>query len=576
MTSTTDKSSVGLGRTSPVIAWCLGAIALIAAVSVATYWPTLNHAFLNWDDDRNFLANPHYRGVSTEQWTWAWQTYHVGVWQPLAWMLLGAEHALAGVDDMGSPRPRVYHAFSIGLHAANAVMLFVVALLLVRQALPRVWHSAPGGIIFGALAAALLYAVHPLRVEAAAWISCQPYLPAGLFFLAGLALHVWLHSGARSRGVRVAGWLGTLACYAMAVGFKAAAISLPTVLLIADVYPLRRLGGSAGWLGRGPRRAVLEKLPFVALAAVVAVQASAAKDFNQSRLPMDAVDYGRATAQAAWGLVFYLWKTVAPAGLIPFVRLPDDLGLTTPRFAAAALGVALVSLGTIAFARRIPALAACWWAYVIILVPNLGLVQISQQLVTDRYSYIASTPLMVLLAGGIARYWTWREGSAGRVRIALLCGVAVAILVRLTIPQAMIWHDSISLWQANVARDPDGAVGHCQLGHAYASAAKLDKARRHLARATELRGDFAFAHSNLGTVLIFQGEFDAAIVALKRALAAPESLPAAEMGKVHANLALAYAASGNRPLAQQHLTTAQRLGCPPELVLRVMDMIIEE
>lgn len=591
MSGATDKSrpvakqptepgtGVGAGPgTGAAGGWIAAGLSAVVLLSVGVFWPTLDHAFLNWDDDRNFVSNPDYRGLSGEHLRWAWQTYHVGVWQPLAWMLLGLEHTLGGVDENGAPAPRVYHAFSIGLHALNAAMVFAVALLILRRAMPRLWHESQGNAVFGAWVAAAFFAVHPLRVEAVAWISCQPYLPAVFFYLLAVAIHVSLHGGAegRSSAVLAAGWLATLACYAAAVGFKAVAISLPLVLLILDAYPLRRIGGRAGWRTGSAMIAALEKLPFLALAALVAVRAARAKDFSESRLPLDAVDYGRAAAQAAWGLVHYLWKTLAPLDLIAYVRLPDDLGLATPRFALAAASVVVVSLSTLVLARRIPALTAAWWAYVAILLPNLGLVQISQQLATDRYAYLASVPLMALLAGGLARYWRWRATAAARARAALVALAGLVMLVWLTLPQSRIWRDSVALWRANVAVDPGGAVGHCQLGHACAMEGQAAPARRHFEKAVALRDDFAFAHANLGGILISQGEFDAAIMALNRAIQSPHGLPAGELMTVHANLAIAHAAVGNAPLARQHLTQAQRLGCPPEQTLRIMEFILAE
>src|SRR5262249_42631508 len=233
------------------------AIPLVLLV-VAAFLPVLGNDFVNWDDQVNFLGNPDFRGLGWPQVRWAWTTFLLGVYQPLAWLLLEAQYVVGGPD------PRGYHLVSLLLHAANAVALYALTAALLARCRPHIFLHGPWARALGAGLAPALFAVHPLRVEAVAWASCQPYLPCALFSM--LAVLAYLRAVDEGPSPRW-GWLAaSLALAAAAMLSKAVALSLPAVLVILDVYPLRRLGGGPGrWLGPSARKVWLEKLPFFAL-----------------------------------------------------------------------------------------------------------------------------------------------------------------------------------------------------------------------------------------------------------------------------------------------------------------------
>ena len=216
--------------------WIVVALAVVAATA---FLPALNNGFLAFDDDENFLDNASFRGLGPSQIRWAWTTFLLGVYQPLAWMLLELEYVLAGLN------PRGYHLVSIGLHAAVAVALFALIVAILRRC---GWpaNQAPGREIHLQLAAALaaaLFAVHPLRVEVVAWASCQPYLPCALFSILTILAYLRTHDEpADADGGRRRAWMMvTLALFTAALLSKAVAVTLPLVLLAIDVYPLCRL-----------------------------------------------------------------------------------------------------------------------------------------------------------------------------------------------------------------------------------------------------------------------------------------------------------------------------------------------
>ena len=171
----------------PSLRWWI--VIALAAVAAAAFVPALNNGFIAFDDDENFIDNAWFRGLGWSQIRWAWTTFLLGVYQPLAWMILELEYLLGGLN------PRGYHLASIGMHAAVAVALFVLIVAILRRCGWPAIQDAPREIhlqLAAALAAAL-FAVHPLRVEVVAWASCQPYLPCALFSILTILAHLRAH-----------------------------------------------------------------------------------------------------------------------------------------------------------------------------------------------------------------------------------------------------------------------------------------------------------------------------------------------------------------------------------------------
>ena len=208
---------------------------------LAAFAPVLGNDFVNWDDEVNFLKNPHYRGLGWPQVRWAFSTFLLGVYQPVAWLLLGAQSVVWGLA------PRGYHLTSLVLHAANAVALVRPGLgpagpLPARGVPPGpVGAGGGGGVGDGAVRGA------PAAGRGGG-LGVVPAVPA-LRLFAMLAVLAYLRAAAG--GPPRWGWLaGSFGLFVAAMLSKAAAVSLPAVLVILDVYPLRRLGGGPGrWFG---------------------------------------------------------------------------------------------------------------------------------------------------------------------------------------------------------------------------------------------------------------------------------------------------------------------------------------
>ncbi len=495
-------------------------VALVAFVAFAL---VLENGFVDWDDQDNFLSNADYRGFGPDQLRWAWTTMRLGVYQPTAWMLLELEYLASGLD------PRGYHLASLVLHAANAVVLFGLTVVLLGRcrAGDRGTRLAMAGL------ATALFAAHPLRAEVVAWASCQPYLPCALFAMLSVLAYLRAHEPGRpSRSGRA--WLiGSFLLMAAAMLSKAAALTMPAVLVILDVYPLRRLGDGPGrWWGRTARRAWAEKVPFVALCPLVLGAALLSKHEDANLVPVGEAGLLARLSQACYAACFYPIKTLCPFDLNPYRMRPRPLAWSEPRFVLAIVAVVALGAALYRLRARHPAWLATWAAYLVLLLPTSGLVTFGGQLVADRYSYLATIPGFILGAAGLCRLAEGgaRSRAVGRRVVAL--GVAAgAGLIALSWDQSRAWHDSVTLWEFSVAHGAgDVADLHNNLGSVLAAVGELDGAVAALDRALRLRPDYPEAHLNRGRALVRIGRLDEAAAEFAEALRLRPELVEARRG----------------------------------------------
>src|SRR3989441_64417 len=268
-----SNASVALASAQEWVRWLVPL--LVVLCTLAAFLPTLQNHFVNWDDDKNFLDNHHYRGLTWQQLSWMWTT-HLGHYIPLTWMTLGMDYLLWGMNPVG------YHLTSLLLHATSAVVFFFLARRFLTLALPRA--SGRGhALTVSAGFAALVFAIHPLRVESVAWVTERRDVLSGLFFL--LTILVYLRSCERPELGRWRYGL-SVALFGCALLSKSMAVSLPVVLLILEVYPLRRLGGSLGWASASARRGYVGENPFLPPAPGASAPAFLAASFIPALVPL--------------------------------------------------------------------------------------------------------------------------------------------------------------------------------------------------------------------------------------------------------------------------------------------------
>ncbi len=348
--------------------------------------------------------------------------------------------------------------------------------------------------------------------------------------------------------------------FALALLSKGLAMVLPAVLLVLDLWPLRRARD-----GRGIARLVAEKAPFLALAGMAARLAMwGQRALPEAMLTWEAHTLSERLLQACYGVCFYPLKTLAPFELSALYELPDTLSASAPRFAFAIVGALLLASSVLVLWRRAPWWSATFAAFALAIAPVLGLSQAGPQLVADRYSVLACMPFALLAGGGLLRAWT--AGGALRSASQALAAAAFVVLCVLTRAQTSHWKDDASLWRHANAVRPEDALIHGQLagveselglqaGDAATRRAHFERAAAHYERELQLDSTpIANDLLNYGSTLLRLERAVQAEVWLRRAV---QARPQHALG--HANLGAALAAQGRSAEAAAELRTAVEL-----------------
>jgi len=508
----------------------------IAAITFAVFAPALQYGFILWDDDRNLLTNPSYRGLGWAQLRWAFTSAVMGHWIPVTWLTFGLDYALWGMKAFG------YHLTSVLLHAANAALFYLLGRRLLRLGLTA---AAPRAITLGAIVAALFFAVHPLRVESVVWVTERRDVLSALFYL--LTVLAYVKACAADGPPRRRWFLASIGAYALGLLSKSLIMSLPLVLLVLDVYPLRRARGN--W-----RRVLLEKLPYLGLAVAAAVVSVLVVIAKVGLTSASAYPPPARAAMALYSLVFYVWKTLLPLELSPMYELPARVGLTSPRFLAAALVAVGVSVVLVLARRPWPAALAAWLVYGLTLAPVSGIVHNGPQLVADRYSYLSCLGLALLVGAGVAS-----AVSSAAITRPLRATVAIAGLgglvglTVLTFEQLPVWRDTEEVWRRSLEVDPECAFCHGQWGALLGNRGELGAAIAHFERVVALRPDTVGPRGNLGLALLKAGRPADAAVQFERMLAQEPN-----DAETRTRLGLALARQGKLAEASGELERASR------------------
>ncbi len=516
---------------------------LIALITLLTFFPALQNGFVDWDDNRNFVNNPHYRGLGWTELRWMFTTLHMGHYQPLSWMTFGLDYLLWGMNPFG------YHLSNLFLHAANAVLFYFVAFRLLSLALSSPAMPKEPGLRVAAGFAALIFAIHPLRVESVAWVTERRDVLSGLFILWTILCYLRAATCPSTDSSRGRWMAGAVIVYCLSLLAKASGVTLPIVLLVLDVYPLGRLGGGPGkWFGPEVRRIWWEKMPFLILAMVAGVIAPIAQFQVGSLPPLERYGVVFRVAEAFFGLAFYLWKTIIPLALSPLYEVPFHFNPWDWPFVLSGVVVFVITLSLFILRRRWPAGLAIWVSYVVILAPVLGIFQNGPQLVADRYSYLSCLGWAVLAGAGVVYFWEyWDSGKLSQGSFASATALAAVILVLLGVTtwrQTQVWHDSERLFRHIIAVT-DGSRfqssnAHNNLGIVLFGRGDFAEAIEHYRIALQINPLDEKAHDNLGSALASRGDLAGAIEQHRLAL---QINPLYD--KAHNNLAAALANQGD-------------------------------
>jgi Tfp pilus assembly protein PilF len=534
----------------------------LVVITLGTFADVRTFDFVSYDDPWYITSNPHVTaGLSWQGLWWALTSGYLFYWHPLTWLTHMTDVQLFGLNAGG------HHTTNLLLHIAGTLVLFFT----LRRATGA---EGPSALV------AALFAVHPLHVESVAWVSERKDVLSGLLFM--LTLWAYVRYANRQTTAR---YLLVALFLSLGLMAKPMLVTLPVVLLLFDVWPLRRLA-LAGLASRGKAFSLLrEKIPLFVLAglaglATLAVQAQVGAVGTLTQLPLT-----YRVSNALLSYVNYAVQMVWPTGLAVFYPYPPALPPWW-HVAAAAIALVIATLVTVRARVRRPYLLAGWLWYLVTLLPVIGLFQAGDQLMADRFTYIPLIGLFVMFA------WSGADAAARWPRLRPALTVASLLVVGACAfgarQQTQFWANSETLWRralsvttgnhrAHAALGevferqglvdeaiaeyrtalrivPDQAEWRNNLGVLYTRQDKVAEAMGQFAIATRLKPDFADAHNNLGAMHARAGQPEEAIASYTRALTlAPDNALA------HGNLALVLAGEGQLERALRECREAIRL-----------------
>jgi len=461
----------------------------LAAATLLVYLPVRGHGFTNYDDNAYITQNFNvWAGLTWKSVLWAFTSFDVANWHPLAWLSHLLDFQLFGLNASG------HHQTSVLLHAINVMLLFSALRLGTRQ-------------LKASFLVAALFALHPLTVESVAWVAERKNVLCTTFWLLSLLAYGWYAKQPSWKR-----YLAVIASFAFALMSKPMAVTLPFVLLLVDFWPLERYGRFK-W--NHHKQLILEKLPLFALAAG-SVWATLKAQGVEGALNPASFPLQLRLENALLSYIRYLGKIFWPAKLTiayPHPRWSIQLW----EAALAGLLLAVITVLVLRERKRRSYLAVGWLYFLGTLVPVIGLVQVGSQAMADRYAYIPMMGILVMTVWLVAEFAL--SGGLRRAIVIAVVSCVVLILAALTMRQENYWADDIALFSHALEVTSGNNVAHDVLGLALAQAGRLDEAAPHFYAALEINPHDEMAHANFGYYRMAQGDAAGAEQQFKLAIA---------------------------------------------------------
>jgi protein O-mannosyl-transferase len=502
---------------------------LLAAVTLVLYNPVNRHPFVNYDDDRYVTENRHiHQGLTVGTVSWALTSTEQANWHPLTWMSHALDYSLYRLNPAG------HHFTSVLLHAANVILLFLLLQRLTSQFGPSLFVAA-------------IFAVHPINVESVAWIAERKNVLCSTFFLLTLLAYGWY--------AKKSGWkryLVVTVAFVAGLAAKPMVITLPFVLLLLDYWPLRRTS-SLSW-----PKLIAEKLPFFALSAASAAITVHAQQAGGAMRSTVQFPLGVRVANAIHAYAMYLWRAIWPTRLAPVYPHPGSSLSASQVGVDAAVLLAITVLVIKMRGRRY--LLVGWLWFLGTLVPVIGLVQVGDAAMADRYAYIPLIGVFLMVTFGVAE-WVEAKRSAGEknlVIVAKVCAVLIlCVLAGLTHRQIGYWQSNVALWSHAVEVTPGNFIAEDNLGGALLLEGREEEAHLHFVAASRINPADPMSHSNLGAYDQTHHLADAAIREYQTAISLTSD--PGLLAQTYANLGAAYRTAGDNVEALKDFQQALRL-----------------
>jgi tetratricopeptide (TPR) repeat protein len=499
---------------------------LLIACTVVVYAPTLQHGFINYDDDLYLTDNPRVAGgLSPDHIGWAFTTTHAYNWHPLTWISHQIDASLFGLHPAG------HHASNVALHALNSVLLFLLL-------------NALTGAPLKSVVVAALFALHPLNVQSVAWLAERKNVLSTLFWLS--SLWAYAHYALKRSS---SGYMLSLLFFLFGLLAKPMLVTLPFTLLLFDYWPLRRWRSAPAAVNDTAVSLpglLTEKIPFFLLSAGSCIVTFFVQSSTGAVRSLETLPIASRLWNAAVAYVAYLLKMLWPVRFSVFYPYQE-----TSYFqgSLAVFALTLITVLVVRYARRLPYLPTGWFWYLGTLVPVIGIVQVGSQRMADRYAYIPLIGIFILVAWGAGELmkkakWLKPVGVASAI-------AAVGLLMVISRHEVSHWRDSVTLFSRALEVDPDNQTAFYQLAKAHEALEDTPRAMGYYDRLLALNPEHLNGLTAKGALCAAQGDDATARSLFERAIAADD-----EYAPGHNNFGVMLLRKGDTDGAMRHFRKA--------------------
>ncbi|MCJ7693526.1 MAG: tetratricopeptide repeat protein [Sedimentisphaerales bacterium] len=509
---------------------------LLILLTVIAFAPVWHNDFINYDDNLYVTQNPDVAGgLNPGSVVWAFTTSHVTNWHPLTWLSHQLDCELFGLN------PFWHHITSLLFHIANTLLLFWV----LKRMTNALWPSA-----FVAAA----FALHPLHVESVAWIAERKDVLSTFFWMLAMAAYIrYVEKPKPSRYLLIA------AALCLGLMAKPMLVTLPFVLLLLDYWPLRRFrrarqdqnlleSANSPYKSAAALSLIIEKIPLLIIVIISCAVTYLVQQSGGAMRLGETFPLKLRIANAFISYISYIVKMFYPASLAVLYPHPGESLPLWQSYVSFALLV-VISVLIILSARRRGFLLVGWFWYLGTLVPVIGFVQVGVQAVADRYTYVPSIGIFIILAWGFADLA--RKLSLPKLVTALPAGLLIIAMLICTRMQLRYWKDSFTLFRHTLDVTENNYIMHSSFGGALFEEGRFDEALKHFQQALIINPKFVDARRDIGIVLLKQQKTDQAIAAFQQALQIREDWP-----EIYNYLGLACAQNGQFKLAVEKYNRA--------------------
>ena len=467
--------------------------ALVALITFIIYLPALKNGFVNWDDQQYVLNNPNILSIDLNFLKWAFFDFYAANWHPLTWLSHAFDYKIWKLDPFG------HHLTAIILHSLNTLLVVILINRLLQNAnTPALIENRKNiltsrSILVASAVTGLLFGIHPLHVESVAWISERKDLLYAFFYLLSILSYVRYTEKQDTANMQRnllsfatdKFYISAFVLFILSLMSKPMAITLPFVLLILDWFQTENMTKNR------LRHILLEKLPFFIICIISSVLTLSAQKAGGTVATLRAIPFEKRTIVAFKSLIAYIQKMLFPKYLIPYYGHPQKVSVLSPEYLIPILLVTGISIACLITARKYKMLTSLWVYYIITLLPVIGLVQVGNQAMADRYTYMPSIGPFLLAGIGIA-FLVERSTSLNKRYIFLsfapfvLIIFLTGVLSSITTKQIHVWKNGITLWSHEINFEPISPRAFHFLANANAEAGMMDESLKNYTEAIRL------------------------------------------------------------------------------------------